>query len=146
MANQIGLSGENCTLLCETVAIAATRTFTLNVDSASFGNFVARDTSKWRTNYPADIGATMDIDGLVVTADTTPAAKQFDDLFTYLNNGTSLTIVFTLLSTTTGERKFIYTGEAYLTSLSTSAPQFGEATFSLSLIFTGAIQQTTGTV
>ena len=146
MADQIGLSGENCTLLCETVAIAATRTFTLNVDSASFGNFVARDTSKWRTNYPADIGATMDIDGLVVTADTSPTAKQFDDLFTYLNGGTSLTIVFTLLSTTTGETKFIYTGEAYLTSLSTSAPQFGEATFSLSLIFTGAIQQTTGTV
>lgn len=146
MADQVPISGEWCSLTVETEPVAASRTFTLNVDRATYGNFVARDTSKWRTNYPADIGATMDIDGLVVTVDTTPTAKQFDDLFTYIGAGTVLTVVFTLESNNTGEKTFIYTGEAYITSLSTANPQFGESTYSLSLIFSGAIVQTTGTV
>lgn len=146
MADQIPISGEFCTLTIEDVAVAATRTFSLAVDRASYGNFVARDTSKWRTNYVADIGATMDIDGLIVVVDTSPTAKQFDDLFTYMSNGTILTIVFTLRTNTSAEATFIYTGEAYITALNTSAPQFGEATYSASLIFTGAIEQTTGTV
>jgi len=142
----VTISGEYCTLTIETESVAATRTFTLNVDRASYGNFVARGTSKWRTNYVADIGATMDADGLIAVQDTSPTEKQFDDLFTYLANGTQLTVVFTLRTETTGETTFIYTGEAYLTALSTSAPQFGEATYTFSLIFTGAITQTTGTV
>lgn len=146
MADQIPISGEYCTLTVETVAIAATRTFTLNLDRATFGNFVARDTSYWRTNYPADIGGTIDIDGLVVVQDTTPTASQFDDLFTYMGAGTSLTTVFTLQTATTGEKIFIYTCETYITSLTTSAPQFGEATYSLNLIISGIVEQTTGTV
>lgn len=146
MADHIPISGEYCTLTIEDVAVAATRTFTLNIDRASYGNFVARGTSKWRTNYVADIGATMDADGLIVVVDTSPAEKQFDDLFTYMSLGTQLTVVFTLRTNTTGEATFIYTGEAYLTALTTSAPQFGEATFTFSLIFSGAIEQTTGTV
>lgn len=146
MTDQVAISGEYCTLTVEDVAVAATRTFSLAIDRASFGNFVARDTSKWRTNYIADIGATMDIDGLIVVVDTSPTAKQFDDLFTYMGNGTALTIVFTLRTNTTGAKTFIYTGEAYLTALNASAPQFGEATWSASLIFTGEVAQTTGTV
>lgn len=146
MADQIPISGEYCTLTVETEAVAATRTFTLNLDRATFANFVARDTSKWRTNYPADIGGTIDIDGLIVVVDTSPSAKQFDDLFTYIGAGTALTVVFTLRTNTSAEKTFIYTGETYITSLSTSAPQFGEATYSMSLILTGELQQTTGTV
>lgn len=146
MADQIPISGEFCTLTLEGEALAATRTFTLNIDRATFGNFVARDTSKWRTNYVADIGATMEIDGLIVVQDTSPTAKQFDDLFTYMGAGTVLTTVFTLRTNTTSEKTFIYTGEAYLTALSTANPQFGESTYTASLIFTGAITQTTGTV
>lgn len=146
MADQVPISGEYCTLTMEAVAIAATRNFNLNIDRATYGNFVARDTSKWRTNYVADIGATLDFDGLIVVQDTSPTAKQFDDLFTYMAAGTVLTMVFTLRTNTTGEVTFIYTGEAYLTALTTSAPQFGEATYTGSLIFTGAVTQTTGTV
>jgi len=146
MAEHIALSGEYCTLLVEDKGVAATRNFSLSVDRASYGNFVARGTSKWRTNYVADIGATMDGDGLIVVQDTSPAELQFDDLFTYMAAGTQLTVVFTLRSASSGEVTFIYTGEAYLTALSTAAPQFGEATYSFSLIFTGEITQTTGTV
>jgi len=146
MADQIAISGEYCTLTIEGVAVAATRTFTMNIDRASYGNFVARGTSKWRTNYVADVGATFDLDGLIVVQDTSPTAKQFDDLFTYIGAGTQLTIVFTLRTNTTAEKTFIYTCEAYLTALSTSAPQFGEATWSASMIVTGAVAQTTGTV
>jgi len=146
MADQIPIPGEFCTLLVETVAVAATRTFTMNVDRAHYGTFVARDTSKWRTNYVADIGATFDIDGLVVCADTSPAAKQFDDLFTYMGAGTILTIVFTLRSNTSAEQTFIYTAEAYLNTLNVVAPQFGESTYTANLIVSGAVTQTTGTV
>jgi hypothetical protein len=146
MADQIPISGEFCTLTIETEPVAASRTFTMNIDRASYGNFVARGTTKWRTNYVADIGATIDADGLIVVQDTSPAAKQFDDLFTYMENGTSLTIVFTLRTNTTGETTFIYTGEAYLTALTVSTPQFGEATYTFSAIFSGAITQATGTV
>ena len=146
MADQVPISGEFCTLTVEDVAIAATRTFNMNVDRASYGNFVARDTSKWRTNYVADIGGTFDIDGLIVVVDTSPTAKQFDDLFTYMGLGTILTIVFTLRTNTSAEKTFIYTAEAYITSLTTSAPQFGEATYSMSLIASGVIAQTSGTV
>ena len=146
MADQTPLSGEWCTLVIDTDPVAASRTFTMNVDSASYGNFVARSTSKWRTNYPADIGGTMDIDGLVVTADTNPASAQFDDLFTFLNDGTEITVLFTLTSQTAGETTFIYSCSAVLTSLSASTPQFGEATYSCSLILSGTLSQSTGTV
>ena len=145
-SDHVPISGEYCTLLIEEVAVAATRTFTLNIDRASYGNFVARGTSKWRTNYVADIGATLEGDGLIVVQDTSPTEKQFDDLFTYMSLGTILTIVFTLRTNTASEKTFIYTGEAYLTSLTTSAPQFGEATYSFSVIFSGAVEQTSGTV
>ena len=146
MPDTVVISGEFCTLLVEEKAVAATRNFTMNIDRATYGNFVARGTSKWRTNYPADLGATLDADGLIAVVDTSPAELQFDDLFTYMAAGTSLTIVFTLRSNTSGELTFIYTGEAYLTGLTASAPQFGEATYTFSVIFSGAITQSTGTV
>lgn len=146
MADQIAISGEYCTLLIEAVAVAASRTFNLNVDRETFGNFVARGTSKWRRNDVGSIGATIDIDGLIVVVDTSPAASQFDDLFTYMANGTVLTVVFTLRTNTPAEKTFIYTAEAYITALATSAPQFGEATYTCTLTITGAIVQTTGTV
>ncbi|NIM59992.1 MAG: hypothetical protein GTO16_13790 [Candidatus Aminicenantes bacterium] len=142
----VPISGEYCTLTIEGVAIAATRTFTLNVDRATFGNFVARGTSKWRTNYVADQGWSIDFDGLVVVADTSPTVEQFDDHFTDLAAGTQLTIVFTLRTNTATSKTFIYTGEAYLTTLTAGAPQFGEATYSGTLLGTGALAQTTGTV
>lgn len=146
MPDYIAIPGEFCTLVVEGVAIAATKSFKFNVERSSYGNFVARGTSKWRTNYMSDIGANFDIDGLVVVVDTSPAAKQFDDLFTYLITPTVLTVVFTLRTATVGEKTFIYTCEAWLTKLDASAPQFGEATFSCALLVTGVVQQTTGTV
>ena len=146
MAYDIPISGEFCTFTIEGVALAATRTFTLNIDRANFGNFVARGTDLWRTNYMADIGWTQEFDGLIVVQDTSPTKKQFDDLFTYMANRTQLTIVFTLRTNTSGEKTFIYTGEAFLTALSASAPQFGESTYTGSLLGTGALAQTTGTV
>lgn len=146
MADQVTISGEFCTLTIENTAVAASRSFAMSIDRGSYGNFIARGTSKWRKNYVSDIGATIDIDGLIVVQDASPTAHQFDDLFTYITGGTQLTIVFTLRTATPGEKIFIYTCEAYLTALNTSAPQFGEATYSASLIVTGAIEQTFGTV
>lgn len=147
MSDHVAIPGEYCTLLVEEQAVAATRTFSMSVDRASYGNFVARGTSKWRANYVADIGATLDGDGLIVCKDVDPGDEwQFDDLFTYMGLGTSLTVVFTLKSHVAGETTFIYTGEAYLTALSASSPIFGEATYSFGLIFTGEVVQTTGTV
>jgi len=146
MANQIPISGEYCTLTLAGVDIAATRTFTLNVDRATYGNFVARGTSKWRTNYCADKGWSIDFDGLVVTTDTVPTAEQFDDHFFDLDCCTELTVVFTLGSNVAASKTFIYTGTAIFTALTASAPQFGEAAKSGTLLGTGALIATTGTV
>lgn len=148
MADQVVIPGEYCTMTINGVAIAATRTFTLTVDRATYGNFVARGTSKWRTNYVADMGWTIDFDGLVATTDTSPTAEQFDDHFTDLTvaAGTVVAVVFTLRDNTTGATTFIYTGNGNFTSLTASAPQFGEATKSGSILGTGALEQTTGTV
>jgi len=144
--DHVPISGEYCTFWLEGVAVAATRTFTMNVDRASYGNFVARGTSKWRTNYMADIGATFDVDGLIVVQDTSPTEKQFDDLFTYMANANILSIIFTLGTNTNGQKTFIYKAECYLTNLVATAPQFGEATYSANLLASGAVAQTTGTV
>jgi len=146
MADQVAISGEFCTLTIEDVSVAATRSFTLGVDRASYGNFVARGTSKWRTNKVADIGWTISFDGLIVVVDTSPTAKQFDDLFTYLGAGTQLTVVFTLRTDTAWEKTFIYTGEAFLTALDTANPEFGESTYTGTLLGTGELIQTTGLV
>jgi len=146
MADYVPIAGEYCTLTIEGAAIAATRTFTLNVDRATYGNFVARGTSKWRTNAVADQGWSIDFDGLVVVQDTSPTAEQFDDHFTDLAAGTQLTLVFTLRTNTASEKTFIYTGEAYFTTLTAGAPQFGESTFSGTLLGTGELEQTIGTV
>lgn len=146
MSDQVAISGEFCTLLFNAIAIAATRKFDMKIDLATYGNFVARGTSKWRTNYAADIGATLDFDGLIVTQATCPNANQFDDLFTAIAARTSYTAVFTLKSSTTGEPQFIYSCSVIIKSLSTNAPQFGEATYACSLLVTGAVTQTTGTV
>lgn len=146
MADQIPISGEWISLVVDNVPLAASRTFTLNVDRATYANFVARGTTKWRTNYPADIGGTIDIDGLVVTEESSAAARKFNELFTYIGSEASITVLFTLRSNTLGEPTFAYSCSAHLTSLSAAAPQFGEATYSCSLILTGEMTQSTGTL
>ena len=146
MADHIAIPGEFCTLSLAGVEVAASNNFTMNFDRATYGNMVARGTSKWRTIYPADMGGTFDIDGLIVVQDTTPVEKQFDDLFTYAVNGTSVALIFTLRTATASEKTFIYSCSAIIQSLTTAAPQFGEATYAAGLIVSGAIQQTQGTV
>jgi len=146
MADHVPISGEYCTLTLGGTAIAATRTFTLNIDRATFGNFVARGTSKWRTNYSADKGWSIDFDGLIVTTDTNPTVEQFDDHFTDFTCCTELTAVFTLRSNVPASKTFIYTGTVIFTALTSGAPQFGEATYSGTLLGTGDLAQTTGKV
>lgn len=146
MADQIPISGEYVSLNIQGTPVAASRTFTMNLDLASFGTFVARGTSKWRTNKMADIGGTMDIDGLVVVQNTNPSSIQFNDLFTMKAARTQVTVVFTLQSDTLGEQTFVYTCSAYIASLTAGSPQFGEATYSCSLILTGEMNQSTGMV
>ncbi len=146
MADHIAIPGEFCTLSLAGIEVAATNNFTMNFDRATYGNMVARGTSKWRTIYPGDMGATFDIDGLIVVQDTSPAEKQFDDLFTYSVNGTAVALIFTLRTATSSETTFIYTCSAIIQSLTCAAPQFGEATYSAGLIVSGALTQTQGTV
>jgi len=146
MADQVVIPGEFCTLTLGGTEIAATRTFTLNVDKATYGNFVARGTSKWRTNYSADRGWSIDFDGLIAVVDTSPTALQFDDLFTDLVCCTELAVIFTLRTNTASEKTFIYTGTGIITTLTAGAPQHGEATKSGTILGTGALAQTLGTV
>lgn len=148
MADQIAIPGEFCTFVIGTPpqAIAATRTFTMNLDAATYGNFVARGTSYWRTNYVADLGGTFDVDGLIVVQDVVPVGpQQFDDLFTLFANRTMFAVVFTLREKVFVE-SFVYSCNCYLTSLATTAPVFGETTYTASMIITGPVKQWLGTV
>ena len=145
MADQVRISGEYAALLVAGTAIAATRKFDFNLSIDTYGNFVARGTSKWKTNYAAAMGATFDVDGLVVTVDPSPA-QRFSDLFTSAIARAAVAMIFTLKTATSGEAQFIYSASAVIKNLKTSAPQFGEATYTCSLEVTGAVTQTIGTV
>lgn len=146
MADQIPISGEYVSLAIQGTPVAASRTFTLNLDRATYANFVARQTSIWRTNKVADVGGTMDVDGLVVVVNTNPSSIQFNDLFTMQEEETAITVTFTLQTETLGETTFVYTCDAYITALSASTPQFGEATYTCSLILSGDMEQSIGMV
>ena len=149
MSDQIAITGEFCTLLVAGLAVAASRNFDLKVDAASYGNFVARGTSKWRTFHAADLGASLDVSGLIVLVDPSPpGVNRFKDLFTALKTRVAVAVVFTLTGAVPASGEFfaIYTGTAILTSLSAAAPQFGEATYSCTMLCTGELVQTSGYV
>ena len=145
MADQVSISGEYAALLVAGKAIAATRKFDFNLSIDTYGNFVARGTSKWKTNYAAAMGATFDVDGLVVTVDPSPA-QRFSDLFTSAIARAAVALIFTLQTATTGEARFVYTCSVIIKDLKASAPQFGEATYTASVVVTGAVAQTVGTI
>ena len=145
MADQVSIAGEYATMLVGGKSVAATRKFDFTLSIKTYGGFVARGTSKWEANYAGAIGATFDLDGLVVTVDPSPA-QRFSDLFTTTIARTAVAFIFTLQTATTGEARFVYTCSAIIKDLKASAPQFGEATYTCSLVVTGAITQTVGTV
>ena len=143
----VAIPGEFCTLTIAGVAVAASRTFGMSLDAASYGNFVARGTSKWRKTYVADIGGTFDIDGLIVVEEISPTEKQFSDLFTHFAARSKLALIFTLRGTeVVHDPTFVYTCNVYITALSISAPQFGESTYTMSLIITGELEYAAGSV
>jgi hypothetical protein len=133
-------------MLVGTKAVAATRKFDFNLSVKTYGGFVARGTSKWEANYAGALGATFDLDGLVVTVAPSPDANRFSDLFTTAIARTAVAFVFTLKPATAGEAQFVYSCSVLIKDLKASAPQFGEATYTCSLVVTGAITQTVGTV
>jgi uncharacterized membrane protein len=144
--DQVSISGEYAALLVATKAIAATRKFDFTLSIKTYGGFVARGTSKWEQNFAGALGATFEVDGLVVTQAPSPDANRFSDLFTAAIARTAVAVVFTLKTATTGEPQFIYAASAVIKDLKSSAPQFGEATYTCSLIVTGAVAQTIGTI
>ena len=145
MSDQVAVSGEYAALLVAGKSIAATRKFDFNLSVDTYGNFVARGTSKWKTNYAAALGATFDVDGLVVTQDPSPA-QRFSDIFTAAIARAAVAVIFTLKTATSGEAQFVYSCSAIIKNLKSSAPQFGEATYTCSLEVTGVVTQTVGTV
>ena len=143
--DQIAISGEYSAMQIGGKTVAATRKFDFNLSIKTYGGFVARGTSKWEANYAGAIGATFDLDGLVVTVDPSPA-QRFSDLFTSAIARTAVAMIFTLQTATTGEARFVYTCSVIIKDLKASAPQFGEATYTASVVVTGAVTQTVGTI
>tara|TARA_R110000851_G_scaffold75649_3_gene166715 strand:+ start:4381 stop:4812 length:432 start_codon:yes stop_codon:yes gene_type:complete len=65
------------------------------------------------------------------------ANNEFNELFTHLDGRTELFVEFTRTTESSGE--FIYTGKAYITSLSLSGGVEDSATYSISLAGTGVL-------
>ena len=101
-----------------------------NKDSAGAKEFIA-----------GEYGYTLNVEGIFENeASVSASGLSFKDILTDCLAGTSLTVVFT--TNVSGDDK--WTGSAYFSSLSLSAPNNDKATFTGTLQGTGAI--TAGTV
>lgn len=85
---------------------------------------------------PGEKGATISVEG---KWDEAGSAYTLTEIITAWNNGTSLAFIFG----DDASGAMIFTGSAYISNFSCSAPKNGEATWSLSLQVTGVVTQTT---
>jgi TP901-1 family phage major tail protein len=115
------------------IAAATSCTINLNRDMRDTSN---KDSAGWKKVLPAQKSWTVSVEGLFIPAGT----NNYYTLYTALIAGTALTVTWKVGTNTTGD--IAYSGTAYLTSLSKSAPNEGNVTFSANFQGDGAITPT----
>ena len=123
------------------VAYATNATININHSTRSISN---KESSGWdeamegMRNWDVSVDAMyawLDASGSAITGDT------LSELFTaYITTRASFTITFGVTTTVTGDTK--YTGTAWLSSLSLTAPLEDSSTYSASFTGSGALTQT----
>ena len=123
------------------VAYSTSATLNINHSPRSTSN---KEDGGWETAMEGYRTWDVSCDALYAWLDPTGSAisnETLSEIFTgYIHTRASFTLTFGVTSTTTGDTK--YTGTAWLTSASLSAPNEDTATFSVSFQGSGALTQT----
>ena len=123
------------------VAYSTSATLNINHSPRSTSN---KEDGGWETAMEGYRTWDVSCDALYAWLDPTGSAisnETLSEIFTgYIHTRASFTLTFGVTSTTTGDTK--YTGTAWLTSASLSAPNEDTATFSVSFQGSGVLTQT----
>tara|TARA_R110002073_G_scaffold103034_1_gene233469 strand:+ start:286 stop:723 length:438 start_codon:yes stop_codon:yes gene_type:complete len=123
------------------VAYSTSATLNINHSPRSTSN---KEDGGWETAMEGYRTWDVSCDALYAWLDPAGSAisnETLSEIFTgYIHTRASFTLTFGVTSTTTGDTK--YTGTAWLTSASLSAPNEDTATFSVSFQGSGALTQT----
>ncbi len=123
------------------VAYSTSATLNVNHSPRSTSN---KEDGGWETSMEGYRNWDVSCDAMYAWLDPAGSAisnETLSEIFTgYIHTRASFTLTFGVTSTTTGDTK--YTGTAWLTSASLSAPNEDTATFSVSFQGSGALAQT----
>ncbi len=123
------------------VAYSTSATLNVNHSPRSTSN---KEDGGWETAMEGYRNWDVSCDAMYAWLDPAGSAisnETLSEIFTgYIHTRASFTLTFGVTSTTTGDTK--YTGTAWLTSASLSAPNEDTATFSVSFQGSGALTQT----
>jgi len=123
------------------VAYSTSATINVNHSPRSTSN---KEDGGWETAMEGYRNWDVSCDAMYAWLDPAGSAisnETLSEIFTgYIHTRASFTLTFGVTSTTTGDTK--YTGTAWLTSASLSAPNEDTATFSVSFQGSGALAQT----
>ena len=123
------------------VAYSTSATLNINHSPRSTSN---KEDGGWETAMEGYRNWDVSCDAMYAWLDPAGSAisnETLSEIFTgYIHTRASFTLTFGVTSTTTGDTK--YTGTAWLTSASLSAPNEDTATFSVSFQGSGALTQT----
>ncbi len=123
------------------VAYSTSATLNVNHSPRSTSN---KEDGGWETAMEGYRNWDVSCDAMYAWLDPAGSAisnETLSEIFTgYIHTRASFTLTFGVTSTTTGDTK--YTGTAWLTSASLSAPNEDTATFSVSFQGSGALAQT----
>jgi len=123
------------------IAYSTNATLNINHSPRSTSN---KEDGGWETAMEGYRNWDVSCDAMYAWLDPAGSAisnETLSEIFTgYIHTRASFTLTFGVTSTTTGDTK--YTGTAWLTSASLSAPNEDTATFSVSFQGSGALAQT----
>jgi predicted secreted protein len=131
------INGSKVKILSSGVAITNTQNASIDINGAMI-DVTTKDSSGWKEVLPGLKDAQMSCDGIVDVS----AGVTIDSLITKLINGTSVAVIFSDGTPTTGKS---YSASGYINKCSLKAATEDNYTFSMSITITGALTQVAST-
>ena len=136
MATTGKFNGTDILVYVDGVAVAHATSHSLNIN-ADMIDATTKSSAGWKDILPGLRDWSIDCEGLVAY----DAAEGFSEAFADINSRTQVVVKFS--TEETGDKR--YTGNAYVSSLSSSAPLEDVVTYSLSFTGDGALSEETVT-
>jgi len=130
MATTGKINGTDLLVYVATVAVSHSTNCTINITAATV-NVSSKDSSKWTDKLESIRDWNGSCDGMVAL----DATKGIEELWGAMNANASVAIKF---ATADADDRF-FSGTAYITALSVTAPHEGPATYSMSFEGTGKL-------